>query len=52
MTGADWGILIPAVAGCLAGLGAWLRAEAAHKRIAVVERRMDNRRPPRTGSMP
>lgn len=29
MSATDWGILIPAVVGCLGALTAWLRAEAA-----------------------
>jgi hypothetical protein len=33
VTAADWAVLIPAAAGCLGAVGAWLRAQAAHARI-------------------
>jgi hypothetical protein len=34
MTAAEWATLVPAVAGLLTALAAWLRAEAAHRKIA------------------
>ncbi|HWM96728.1 MAG TPA: hypothetical protein VNO54_06690 [Streptosporangiaceae bacterium] len=36
MTGAEWAILVPAIAGCLGGLAAWLRAQAAHKKLKAL----------------
>lgn len=36
MTPEYWAMLIPAVAGCLGALAAYLRAEAAHRKIEDV----------------
>jgi hypothetical protein len=35
VTAADWAILVPAIVGVLGAAGAWLRAQAAHKKIAA-----------------
>jgi hypothetical protein len=39
MTAGEWAVLIPAVAGCLGAVGAWLRAQAAHARINALTAR-------------
>jgi asparagine N-glycosylation enzyme membrane subunit Stt3 len=33
MTAADWGLLVPAVVGLLTAIAAYLRANAAHRKI-------------------
>jgi hypothetical protein len=35
---AEWGVLVPAVAGVLGAAAAWLRAQAAHTRIDAIEK--------------
>jgi hypothetical protein len=40
VTAADWGLLIPAVVGCLGALASWLRAQAAHKQIAAIKQQI------------
>lgn len=37
MTGADWAILVPAVAGLLTAAAAWIRAEVANRRVQAHE---------------
>jgi hypothetical protein len=35
VTAADWAVLVPAIVGVLGAAAAWLRAQAAHKKIAA-----------------
>lgn len=42
MSGAEWAVLVPAVAALASGLGAWLKASAASRSARAAHARIDS----------